>query len=174
MGAFTIILTILGLCVFETISSVDNAIINAEVLSDMRPKARRWFLLWGMLFAVFVVRGLLPWLIVWITNPALGAMGALTSTLSSDPRVIEAVESSAPVLLIGAGTFLLFLFFHLPVLLYLSEYEWRCDCRKKGIQDKGGKTGWNRAGIPQGFFEKCFLYILCINMVYGLHNGIFS
>jgi hypothetical protein len=35
MGAFTIILTILGLCVFESISSVDNAIINAEVLSDI-------------------------------------------------------------------------------------------------------------------------------------------
>jgi hypothetical protein len=107
-----IILTIAGLCLFETINSIDNAIINAEVLSTMQERYRRWFLTWGLLVAVFAVRGALPWLIVWLTNPALGARGALTSTLSSDPRVIEAVQSSAPVLLIGAGTFLVFLFFH--------------------------------------------------------------
>jgi len=107
-----IFLTIAGLCLFETINSIDNAIINAEVLSTMQERSRRLFLTWGLLIAVFAIRGALPWLIVWLTNPALGARGALTSTLSSDPRVIEAVESSAPVLLIGAGTFLLFLFFH--------------------------------------------------------------
>ena len=105
-------LTVAGLCLFETISSIDNAIINAEVLSTMRPKARRWFLVWGLLIAVFLVRGLLPWLIVWVTVPELGPLGALTATFSSDPRVIHAIESSAPILLIGGGTFLVFLFFH--------------------------------------------------------------
>ena len=105
-------LTVAGLCLFETISSIDNAIINAEVLSTMRPKARRWFLVWGLLIAVFLIRGLLPWLIVWVTVPELGPLGALTATFSSDPRVIHAIESSAPILLIGGGTFLVFLFFH--------------------------------------------------------------
>lgn len=108
----SMLLIVLGLCLFETISSIDNAIINAEVLSTMQPKARRWFLLWGLLFAVFVVRGVLPWLIVWITTPTLGPVGALTSTFSNDPVVIEAIEASSPVLLIGGGTFLVFLFFH--------------------------------------------------------------
>lgn len=108
----SMLLIVAGLCLFETISSIDNAIINAEILSTMRPKARRWFLIWGLLFAVFVIRGLLPWLIVWMTAPALGPVGALTSTFSSNPAVIKTIESSAPVLLISGGTFLVFLFFH--------------------------------------------------------------
>src|SRR3989344_2512106 len=106
MDIGSIALTIVGLSLFEIISSVDNAVINAEVLSTMSKKARRWFLIWGLLFAVFILRGLLPWLIVWATNPSLGPIGALTTTFSNDPRVVEAVEMSAPILLIGGGTFL--------------------------------------------------------------------
>lgn len=109
---FTVLLTVAGLCLFETISSIDNAIINAEVLTTMQEKFRRIFLTWGLFFAVFVVRGFLPWLLVWMTSPSLGPIGALTSTFSSDPVVIQAIESSAPVLLIAGGTFLIFLFFH--------------------------------------------------------------
>jgi len=112
LDLISIILIVAGLCLFETISSIDNAIINAEVLSTMQPKARRWFLIWGLFIAVFLIRGLLPWVIVWAAVPSLGPIGALTATFSSDPRVIEAVEASAPILLIGGGTFLIFLFFH--------------------------------------------------------------
>ncbi|HWQ18194.1 MAG TPA: DUF475 domain-containing protein [Methanotrichaceae archaeon] len=106
------VLIIAGLCIFEAVSSVDNAIINAEVLSTMGPRARRWFLIWGMIFAVFVVRGLLPWMIIWATSPALGPVGALLSTFSNDPAVAEAIEASSPVLLLGGGTFLVFPFLH--------------------------------------------------------------
>lgn len=106
------VLIVFGLILFETVSSVDNAIINAQVLSTMGQKARKWFLLWGMLIAVFLIRGLLPLLIVWATNPGLGIIGALTATFSNDPRVVEAIENSSPILLIGGGTFLIFLFFH--------------------------------------------------------------
>jgi hypothetical protein len=112
MEWISIALTVAGLSLFETISSIDNAIINADVLATMQPKARRWFLVWGLLLAVFLVRGLLPWLIVWATVPDLGPVGALTATFSSDPNVIRAIEESAPILLIGGGTFLIFLFFH--------------------------------------------------------------
>src|SRR5512136_2668104 len=112
MDILSIILIIAGLCLFETITSIDNAIINAEVLSTMGERARRWFLVWGLIFAVFAVRGLLPWLIVWLSTPSLGPAGALTATFSSDPLVIAAIEQSAPILLIGGGTFLVFLFFH--------------------------------------------------------------
>lgn len=112
MNLASIVLIILGLCLFETISSIDNAIINAEVLSTMGKKPRKWFLLWGMLFAVFVVRGLLPWLIVWLATPGLGPWQAVTAAFSSDPRVLQAVHSSAPLLLMAGGIFLLFLFFH--------------------------------------------------------------
>lgn len=112
MDLFSAILIVAGLILFETITSIDNAIINAEILSTMKEWARRWFLVWGLLIAVFVVRGLLPWLIVWMSTPSLGPAGALTATFSSDPAVIGAIEESAPVLLMGGGTFLIFLFFH--------------------------------------------------------------
>lgn len=112
MEIIFIILTILGLSLFEIITSIDNAIINAEVLSTMSKKARKWFLLWGIIFAVFVVRGILPLLIIWLANPAIGPFGALIATFSNDNHIAETIEQSAPILLIGGGTFLLFLFFH--------------------------------------------------------------
>jgi len=105
-------LTVLGLVVFEVVSSIDNAVINAQVLATMSKKARKWFLLWGMIFAVFLIRGLLPWLIVWITNSSLGPIGAFTATFSNDPHIIESIEKSSPILMLGGGIFLLFLFLH--------------------------------------------------------------
>ena len=118
MDILSITLIIAGLCLFETITSIDNAIINAEVLSTMGERARKWFLLWGLIIAVFAIRGLLPWLIVWLSTPSLGPIGALTATFSSDPVVIAAIEHSAPILLMGGGVFLIFLFFH---WLFLEE-----------------------------------------------------
>lgn len=112
MEIIFVLLTVLGLSLFEVITSVDNAIINAEVLSGMSKKARKWFLLWGFLFAVFVVRGALPFLIVWIANPSLGPLQILTAAFSSDPKIAAAIESTAPLLLLGGGVFLLFLFFN--------------------------------------------------------------
>lgn len=114
----SIILVVLGLCAFEIISSIDNAVINAEVLATMQPKARRWFLIYGLLIAVFMIRGLLPWAIIWAVNPELGPIEALMSTFSSDPKVVESVELAAPILLAGGGIFLLFLFLH---WLFLEE-----------------------------------------------------
>ncbi|KKR14772.1 MAG: hypothetical protein UT42_C0019G0013 [Candidatus Falkowbacteria bacterium GW2011_GWA2_39_24] len=108
----SLILILFGLCLFEIVSSLDNAVINADVLTTMSQKARRWFLVWGIIFAVFVVRGLLPWVIVWLTNTNLGFLGSLTATFSQDPHVLEAIEKSSPILLIGGGIFLLFIFLH--------------------------------------------------------------
>lgn len=118
MDLFAIFLTIAGLALFETVSSLDNAIINAQVLSAMGQKAKRWFLVWGLLIAVFVVRGLLPWFIVWAVLPSLGPMGALTATFNNDPRVHMAIGQASSMLLIAGGTFLIFLFFY---WLFLEE-----------------------------------------------------
>ena len=109
---FSIILTVLGLTFFEIIISVDNAIINAQVLGTMSKKGRRWFLIWGIIIAVFLIRGLLPWIIIWVSNPSLGFLGSFTASFSSDPSIAKVIEESAPILLIGGGTFLIFLFFH--------------------------------------------------------------
>lgn len=107
---FDILLTVIGLALFEMITSVDNAVINAEVLSTVSQKIRRWFLTWGMLFAVFAMRGILPLIIVMIANPGLGIIEALT--FSFDSQVAAAFETSASVLLIAGGVFLVFIFLH--------------------------------------------------------------
>lgn len=112
MSLFSILITVAGLCLFEIISSIDNAIVNAEVLSTMSKRGRKWFLVWGLLIAVFCVRGLLPWLIVWLATPGLGPIQAFTAAFSGDPHILEAVEKAAPILMAGGGVFLIFLFFH--------------------------------------------------------------
>jgi hypothetical protein len=112
MEIISIIVIVLGLCLFEVICSIDNAIVNADVLATMSKKARKWFLLWGLLFAVFVIRGLLPWIIVWMANPSLGIIGSLTASFSNSADVQAAVDASSPILLIGGGVFLIFLFFY--------------------------------------------------------------
>ncbi|MBP9716416.1 MAG: DUF475 domain-containing protein [Candidatus Levybacteria bacterium] len=112
MELLFVIMTILGLCVFEVITSIDNAVINAEVLSGMSKKARRWFLTYGFFFAVFVVRGLLPFLIIWAATPSLGPIEVLGVSISGSEAAKEAIEHTAPLLLLGGGVFLIFLFFN--------------------------------------------------------------
>ena len=109
---FSVLITIIGLSLFEAVSSVDNAIINAEVLVTMGQKARRWFLTWGMFIAVFLVRGLLPFAIVWAFNTKLTALQILSAAWSSNPLVLDSIYKSAPILLVAGGVFLLFLFLH--------------------------------------------------------------
>jgi len=128
------IFTIIGLSLFETISSVDNAIINAEVLSTMSQRARRWFLTWGMFFAVFVVRGALPFAIIWAFNPSLRVGQVLSAAWSSDPLVQESIHKSAPILLVAGGVFLLFLFLH---WLFLEDKRMGLPRAEKFFMAKG-------------------------------------
>ncbi|HJK05287.1 MAG TPA: DUF475 domain-containing protein, partial [Methanocorpusculum sp.] len=100
------IVVIIGLFIFESIASIDNAIINADILATMKEKARRWFLVWGILLSVFLVRGVLPWLILWAANPSLGPIGALTVTFTDDDLAMSAMESTAPYLLMFGGVFM--------------------------------------------------------------------
>ena len=127
-------ITIVGLSLFETVSSVDNAIINAEVLSTMGQKMRRWFLVWGLLIAVFLIRGVLPWLIVWVFNPSLGFLQAFTAMWSGDPMVKSSIEKSAPILLIAGGVFLIFLFLH---WLFLEDKKFGLPRAEKFFMSKG-------------------------------------
>ena len=131
---FTAILTIIGLSLFETVSSVDNAIINAEVLSTMGAKARRWFLTWGMFIAVVLVRGLLPFVIIWSFNTTLNPFQIISAAWSHDPLVLESIEKSAPILLVAGGVFLLFLFLH---WLFLEDKKFGLPRTEKFFMDKG-------------------------------------
>jgi len=131
---FSIIITVLGLCLFEVVSSVDNAIINAEVLSTMGARMRKWFLVWGLLIAVFLVRGVLPWAIVWGFNPSLGIIGSFTATFSGDMAVKSSIEKSAPILLITGGIFLIFLFLH---WLFLEDKRFGLPRTEKFFMERG-------------------------------------
>ena len=110
MEIINILIVVLGLCVFEIVSSVDNAIVNAHILKTMPEKYRKIFLFWGLLFAVFAVRGLLPFIIVWISNPDLSVIQVVTSTFSGDASVAASLAKSKPLLLLGGGIYLMFVF----------------------------------------------------------------
>lgn len=131
---FSALVTIIGLSLFEAVSSVDNAIINAEVLNTMGAKARRWFLTWGMFIAVFLVRGLLPFVIIWAFNSSLTPMQILSAAWSNDPLVLESIEKSAPILLVAGGVFLLFLFLH---WLFLEDKKLGLPRTEKFFMAKG-------------------------------------
>lgn len=102
------IVVIIGLAVFEVISSIDNAIVNATVLKTLPERYRRLFLVWGIFLGVFVVRGVLPFLIVWLASPEL-SIGETLTLVFSDPKKMEsALETSKPLLLLGGGVYLLY------------------------------------------------------------------
>jgi len=112
MDILSSLIVILGLVVFEIVNSIDNAIVNAYVLKSMSDKWRKIFLFWGLLLAVFVIRGVLPFLIVWLTVPGIGFIEAFQAMFSSSPQVSEAIEAGKPMILMGAGVFLLLLYLH--------------------------------------------------------------
>jgi len=107
---FQFIIVIFGLCLFEIISSIDNAIINAHVLKTLPDRFRRIFLVWGLLIAVFIVRGILPFIIVWIANPGLSFGELFSFIFSQNPAIEQAVETSKPLLMLGGGIYLFFVF----------------------------------------------------------------
>lgn len=112
------IVVIIGLIVFEVVSSIDNAIVNAHILKTVPEKFRKFFLLWGLLLAVFVMRGLLPFVIVWLANADL-SFAQILDLVFSDPEKMEvALEHSKPLLLLGGGVYLFFVFL---AWLFLEE-----------------------------------------------------
>ncbi len=118
---FSFITIVLGLCLFEIISSVDNAVVNAHILKTMPAKYRKIFLFWGLLFAVFVVRGVLPFIIVWIANPDLSIVQVVTATFSNSEAIRGYLATSKPLLLLGGGIYLFFVFLS---WLFLEEKKY--------------------------------------------------
>ena len=110
---FAAVLVITGLMVFEIVNSLDNAVVNSGVLSRMtNPKARRFFVTWGLISSVFVVRGVVPLLIYYVPNRQLGFAKVMRSFWGGDPGVQHAVAAVAPHLLMAGGMFLALLFLH--------------------------------------------------------------
>mgnify|MGYP001597787759 CR=1 FL=1 len=109
---FGIFIIILGLIVFEIVSSVDNAIINAHVLKTMSAKWRKIFLFWGIIFAVFIIRGLVPFLVVWLSVPEIGFIGTFHAAFSGSQQFTQLINERKGIILLGAGVFLALLYLH--------------------------------------------------------------
>lgn len=118
---FEFLVVIFGLIIFEVISSIDNAVINASVLKTMSPRFRRIFLFWGILFAVFVVRGILPFIIVWIANPSMTLAQVIPLAFSQSPEIAQYAEDSKAVLILGGGVYLVLIFLS---WLFLEEKKY--------------------------------------------------
>ncbi len=64
------------------------------------------------------MRGLLPLLVVWLSVPEIGFLGAFEAMFHSKPEIAELMEARKGIILIGAGVFLLLLYLH---WLFLEE-----------------------------------------------------
>lgn len=104
------LVVIFGLALFEAVSSIDNAIVNAHVLSTVSEKYRSFFTTWGLLIAVFAVRGILPFLIIWITNSEFSFLQVFSLFFSQSGIVESSIETSKSVLILGGGVYLFLVF----------------------------------------------------------------
>ena len=107
---WSLIVVVIGLSLFEVISSLDNAVVNAHVLRQLPERFRKFFLTWGILFAVVLIRGVLPFVIVWLANTSLSLSELWVTVWSGSTAVEAALQTSKPILLIGGGVYLVLVF----------------------------------------------------------------
>jgi uncharacterized protein len=111
---------VVGLIVFEVVNSVDNAIVNASVLKTMSMLWRKRFLLIGIITSVFLVRFILPLIIVWVSVPTIGAQDLFLAFLGQSEVAKNAIELQKPIILMFGGMFLVYLYLH---WLFLENKE---------------------------------------------------
>jgi hypothetical protein len=76
----------------------------------LEKKQRKFFFTWGIFIAVFVVRGLLPFLIVWLANSSLSIQEIFTIPFTNSELTANSLETSKPLLLLGGGAYLFLIF----------------------------------------------------------------
>ena len=103
MGALLLALLVSAL---EITLSFDNAVVNAKVLGKMDAVWQKRFLTWGILFAVFGTRLVLPAIIVgfaaWISP-----LAAILLAVNEPGQYALLLEEAAPVISSFGGAFLL-------------------------------------------------------------------
>lgn len=105
-GGVAALLSALLLTILEVTLSFDNAVVNAKVLKQMSPLWQRRFLTWGILFAVFGTRIILPIFIVAVSVALSPLMVALLAF--NDPRAYgELLHEAHYIIGSFGGSFLL-------------------------------------------------------------------
>lgn len=112
-GPVALVLTVI-LIVLELVFSFDNAAVNAKYLKRLNHRWRVMFLTVGVLIAVFGMRLIFPFLIVWVTSGlAPGAAWSLAME-KGDPSTPGTygyiLEQAHPTIAAFGGMFLLMLF----------------------------------------------------------------
>ena len=103
-----LVAVILGLLVFEVINSLDNAVVNAHMLGTMSLLWRRRFLIFGIISSVFLVRFLLPLLILWISVPTLSPYDFFIAFTGGNQIAASAIDAHKPIILMFGAVFLNF------------------------------------------------------------------
>jgi len=109
--------TVIVLTLLETTFSADNAVVNSKVLVTMSPMWQRLFMTVGIFIAVFVVRFLLPVVIVMATA-GISFGEVIDLALNHPHEYEEELHESAPVINAFGGTFLLMI-----ALSYFIDYN---------------------------------------------------
>jgi uncharacterized protein len=117
VGGWTALFTVAVLTLLEVTFSADNAVVNSKVLTTMSPFWQQLFLTVGIIFAVFVVRFILPIFIVMLTA-GLSFGNVIDLGLNHPEEYAHHIESAAPVIYAFGGAFLLMI-----ALSYFIDHE---------------------------------------------------
>jgi len=94
------------LVVLEITFSFDNAVINSKILARMSPLWQQLFLTVGIVLAVFVVRFILPVVIVMISSQQ-SFTGVINMALNDEVQYTATLHEAAPMINAFGGTFLM-------------------------------------------------------------------
>lgn len=93
------------LVILEVTFSFDNAVINSKILAKLSPFWQKLFLTVGIFFAVFVVRFILPIVIVMLSSGS-GFMPVIDMALNKPVEYAATLHHAAPLIDAFGGTFL--------------------------------------------------------------------
>ena len=116
-GGMAALFTVIVLTLLETTFSADNAVVNSKVLVTMSPKWQRLFMTLGIFIAVFLVRFMLPILIVMLTA-GLGFGEVLHLAFNDTVHYEHELSKAEPIISAFGGAFLIMI-----ALSYFIDYE---------------------------------------------------
>lgn len=106
VGGLSVLWLYVVLVLLEVTFSFDNAVVNSRILTRLSPLWQTLFLTVGIFFAVFVVRFLLPILIVMLTT-GLGGSEVINLALNHPEEYSHELHKAGPLIDAFGGTFLL-------------------------------------------------------------------
>ena len=111
------LLTVIVLTLLETTFSADNAVVNSKILTTMSPAWQKIFMTFGILIAVFLVRFVLPIVIVML-SAGLGFHNVLDLALHHPAEYEHHLTKAEPLIGAFGGTFLLMI-----ALSFFIDYQ---------------------------------------------------